>query len=395
MLGAPLDVLVTAPLDLPDATDARVGAVCERAPAMFDGGAAQVHLSAEQRGTIEDRARAEVERRVERYRGGRPLPDLTGRTVLVVDDGLASGTTARAAVAAVRAHGARRVVVAVPVTPVSVLAELLSVADDVVCVTAPATLGSIGRWYDEFPTVTDDDVVDVLSTAPVATDEQRVDRTTVSRSVDVVVDDVEYPATLAIPERSSGVVVIGHLGDNSGRAVQTETIAARLHDDRLATLCVDLLAAGEAHDRQVAADVALLGDRLAGAVHWVTSLPEVRGLPVGCFGAGPVAPAALLAAVGARETVDAVVSCSGRPDLAGDRLPDVRAPVLLIVGGRDHVAVTLHRRAGEQLGGQSQVVVMPGSCYRLRNAEVVDAVSREASQWFRHHLAAAAASTAS
>ena len=108
---------------------------------------------------VEARERAEVEARAARFRAGRAGVDLTGRTVIVVDDGIATGGTARAALQVARAHGAARVVLAVPVGPADTLSELSADADEVVCLESPEPFFAIGQWYGDFSQVADADVV--------------------------------------------------------------------------------------------------------------------------------------------------------------------------------------------------------------------------------------------
>jgi putative phosphoribosyl transferase len=114
---------------------------------------------------VEERERAELERRAERYRHGAPMTPLEGRTVVIVDDGLATGSTARAAIQVARAHGARRVVLAVPVAPQDTIDDLAAVADDVVCVASPRPFTAIGQWYRDFRQTSDDEVSRLLSGA--------------------------------------------------------------------------------------------------------------------------------------------------------------------------------------------------------------------------------------
>jgi predicted phosphoribosyltransferase len=163
-LAAPLDVLVVRKLGAPRNPELGVGAIAEGGAAVFDvaaaasAGMAQAALDATLR-----REREELRRRVERYRGGRARIDLRGRTVIVVDDGLATGLSALAAVRALRAEGVARIVVAVPVGARESIAMLGAEADEVVCHTIPAQLLSVGRWYADFSPVSDDEVISLLA----------------------------------------------------------------------------------------------------------------------------------------------------------------------------------------------------------------------------------------
>jgi putative phosphoribosyl transferase len=164
-LSAPLDVLVIRKLGVPWAPEVAFGAlgpggvkvVNERVAARLEPTAVQAVLRREQ---------AELDRREREYRGGRPPLDLAGRTAIVVDDGLATGASARAAIAAARRMGAAMVVLAVPVGAREALDALAAVADDVVCPLAPARFGAVSRYYDDFSQVGDDEVVTLMAAGP-------------------------------------------------------------------------------------------------------------------------------------------------------------------------------------------------------------------------------------
>lgn len=115
----------------------------------------------------------ELERREQVYRGGRPPPDLQGRTVILIDDGIATGSTIRAAIAAVRQQGPARVVVAIPVAPAEVCEQLRREADEVVCLRAPEAFLAIGLFYESFPQLTDEEVRQLLAVAPAPKDQRQ------------------------------------------------------------------------------------------------------------------------------------------------------------------------------------------------------------------------------
>jgi putative phosphoribosyl transferase len=166
-LGAPLDVIVVRKIGVPSQPELGMGAVGEDGVIVRTEPVIQaVGVSPEQFDAVVVRERAEVERRAERFRGGRPSVSLAGRTVIVVDDGIATGGTARAALDVARAHGARRVVLAVPVAAPDTLRELESIADDVVCLDAPRWFQAVGQHYADFTQTSDADVVDLLRYRP-------------------------------------------------------------------------------------------------------------------------------------------------------------------------------------------------------------------------------------
>lgn len=169
-LAAPLDVLIVRKIGCPGQPELGLGALGEdgivllNEPLLQAAGVSQAAVT-----DVIRRETAELERRVERYRQGRAPVDLAGRTVIVVDDGLATGFTARAGIEIVRRRGATRVVLAVPVAPEDAIRELASVADEVVCVLAPRTFWAIGEFYVDFSQTEDVGVTDLLATPTSAT----------------------------------------------------------------------------------------------------------------------------------------------------------------------------------------------------------------------------------
>jgi putative phosphoribosyl transferase len=165
-LGAPLDVVVVRKLGVPGAPELAMGAVGEGGVRVLNDAVVQRHgLSGRDLGQAESRERAVLEDRVRRFRGGRPPVTASGRDVVVVDDGVATGATARAACLVVRALGAARVVLAVPVGPPDVRRRFADVADEVVCLETPRWFGAVGEVYRDFTQVGDDEVVGLLEQA--------------------------------------------------------------------------------------------------------------------------------------------------------------------------------------------------------------------------------------
>jgi dienelactone hydrolase len=214
----------------------------------------------------------------------------------------------------------------------------------------------------------------------------------IERHVVIAIGDVGLAGDLTVPPDARGVVVFAH-GSGSGRfSPRNRAVAQELVRARLATLLMDLLTADEEDvDRRTGHlrfDIRLLSERVIATIDWLASDPTVGSLPVGCFGASTGAAAALVAAAERPERVAAVVSRGGRPDLAGDALPRVTAPTLLIVGGLDTEVILLNRQAQARLGGKSELVIVPGATHLFEEPGALEQVAGLARGWFLRYLAA-------
>lgn len=165
-LGSPLEVFVARKIGAPGQPERGIGAIAEAGGQAVDHHALHIlGLSSQHFQTMVAGERLELERRVRRYRSGRPLPSLTRRDVVLVDDGLATGVTAEAALHALRSQRPRRLVLAVPVCASATAARLQAMADEVVCVLSPSDFHAVGLWYDDFEQTTDAEVLDLLERA--------------------------------------------------------------------------------------------------------------------------------------------------------------------------------------------------------------------------------------
>jgi putative phosphoribosyl transferase len=213
----------------------------------------------------------------------------------------------------------------------------------------------------------------------------------VEQEVSIPVGNVTLEGTLAIPRNAKGIVLFVHGSGSSRHSPRNRYVAGVLQAEGLATLLFDLLTRKEEMVDQRTAelrfDIHLLTKRLIGATKWVTQNPETRQLNVGYFGASTGAAAALVAAAELRQTVGAVVSRGGRPDLAGDALGMVRAPTLLIVGGNDGVVIELNRRGEAKLrDAVRKLVIIPGATHLFEESGALEEVAATAGKWFHEYL---------
>lgn len=192
--------------------------------------------------------------------------------------------------------------------------------------------------------------------------------------------------TLNRPDRAWALVIFAHGSGSSRFSSRNIRVAEALNRRGIATLLFDLLLPEEQDDRENVFDISLLAQRLKQAVRWVSDVPEFNSFPIGLFGASTGAAAALVAASGLGDRIGAVVSRGGRPDLAGDILPLVKVPTLLIVGGLDYDVIELNQQALERLGGKKGIQIVPGATHLFEEAGALDAVIELAAGWFESYL---------
>jgi putative phosphoribosyl transferase len=199
---------------------------------------------------------------------------------------------------------------------------------------------------------------------------------------------------LSVPAGATGVVLFAHGSGSSRNSSRNRYVASELNRARLATLLFDLLTVEEeqvdAHTGHLRFDIRLLAERLAAATDWVAQQDDTAGLPVGYFGASTGGSAALVAAAERFGVVRAVVSRGGRPDLAGEALPHVRAPTLLIVGGDDIPVIGMNREAMGRMRCEVRLEIVPHATHLFEEPGALERVAALAADWFRRHLPAPA-----
>jgi dienelactone hydrolase len=211
----------------------------------------------------------------------------------------------------------------------------------------------------------------------------------------IPVDNVQLNGDLVLPAGAQGLVVFAHGSGSSRLSPRNRFVAAVLQRVGLATLLFDLLTQAEEVEDEVTArlrfDIGLLAARLVRVTDWLKTQPDIGDLRVGYFGASTGAAAALIAAAERPEVAMAVVSRGGRPDLADEYLPRVKAPTLLIVGGNDREVIVLNRSAHERLTAERKLVVVPGATHLFEEGGALEEVARLARDWFVNYLTGAGA----
>jgi erythromycin esterase-like protein/predicted phosphoribosyltransferase/dienelactone hydrolase len=387
-LKAPLDLVLVRKIGAPGQPELALAAVVdgeEPQTVVNEDVAAMTGASAAFLEAARRRELAEIERRRALYLGGRPRVSPAGRTAIVVDDGLATGATAKAALRALRRQGAARLILAVPVAPADTLRAMRAEADEVICLETPEPFYGVGGFYRDFDQLSDEAMLALLRRAGGA--EAPADPPGVERR-EVRLPPLGLAGDLQLPAGAKAIVVFAHGSGSSRLSPRNRAVADSLNQRGFATLLFDLLDEGEAEDRRKVFDIALLAERLVAAADWVGRQAELAALPLGLFGASTGAGAALVAAARLGERVGAVVSRGGRPDLAGGWLGQVRAPTLLIVGGDDDIVIDLNREALAQLSCDKALTLVPGATHLFEEPGTLEQVMALAGDWFQAKLAA-------
>lgn len=213
----------------------------------------------------------------------------------------------------------------------------------------------------------------------------------ISQDLQIPIQNFALRGDLIIPESARGLVLFAH-GSGSGRkSSRNRYVASVLQQHRIATLLFDLLTEQEeivdARTGHIRFDISLLGNRLIQVTDWlrVTKLKDAN-TALGYFGASTGAAAALIAAAHFGDSISAVVSRGGRPDLADRALPEVTAPTLLIVGGHDYPVIEMNSTALAQLRCVKRMEIVPGATHLFEEPGTLEAVSALAANWFVRHF---------
>jgi putative phosphoribosyl transferase len=210
------------------------------------------------------------------------------------------------------------------------------------------------------------------------------------RTVSIPAGEVVLEGTLAVPSEAAGVVLFAHGSGSSRFSPRNQYVAGELRRAGLGTLLIDLLTPDEERvdelTRHHRFDIGLLADRLGAATEWLGSEQATQDMAIGLFGASTGGGAALVTAARNPGRIGAVVSRGGRPDLAGAALPIVKAPTLLIVGGRDPVVLDLNQRAMSQMSAPVRLEVVPNATHLFEEGGALEEVAQLAARWFGRHL---------
>jgi predicted phosphoribosyltransferase/dienelactone hydrolase len=394
-LGAPLDAIVARKLGVPGLREVAFGAIAEgRREIVEDSVRWYLGLPRRVVAPIVVRERRELDRRVRLYRTRAPLPALRDRTVILVDDGLASGATLRAAALAVRGQRPARLIAAVPVASAMHCDDVRAAVDELVAIATPEPFETVSAWYHDFAPVSDAEVLRLLGrsldahaeAAEARRDESDEEGIAIPVGRDETGDQGRLIGDLGVPNaRPAGLVILAHGGGSSRNSYRNRYLAGRLRQAGWATMRIDLLLEREQAEDAVHGDarfdIPRIATRLLRAVEWAAEESVPGAGRIVLFGASTGAAAALVAAATCPDPVIGVASRGGRVDLAGRALQAVRAPVLMIVGGADADTLARTRESVPQLAGPSRLTVIPGAGHTFEEPGALGAVGEHLVRW--------------
>ncbi|MEP6621663.1 MAG: phosphoribosyltransferase family protein [bacterium] len=413
-LGTHLDVFVAGKLGVPGIEEVSLGAIAEGTDGVVtDSIAWYIGVPSGVVAQLSARGREEVARRVRLYRHARPLPDVQGRTVILVDDGISTGATLRAAARAIRARHPRRIIAAVPVASSAGASAVRAEVDALVVLATTESQQTVSALYEGFSAVTDAEVLALLGRAaiappsPILSDvSDRIapaipfgpgERAWPERQQTIPVDGGSLVADfgtrrpdrrrgyLDVTDTTPGLAIIVHGGGSSRNSYRNRYLAGRLRMNGYSTLRLDLLTPDEqerdADDQSLRFDAWRLARRLVATCEWARR----RGLPGSentiLIGASTGAAAALCAAAFLRERIGAVIARGARVDLASDALGEVLAPVMMIVGDTDREVLQRNRDAIRRLPRGAQLVRIPGAGHTFEEPGALGAAAERTVAW--------------
>lgn len=375
-LGGEADVVLVRKLRAPMQPELAIGSVDEHGHVFLSPYASRLGISENYLAAEKNEQMRTLAERRSLYTAAHPSVDPKDRIVIVVDDGIATGSTMIAALKSVRERMPARLIAATAVAPPENIEKIRPYADEVFCLAAPREFYAVGQFFQNFDQVEDEEVVAILKGENLPSDPE----------VTILADGHRLPGNLTVPRNAKGLVLFAHGSGSSRLSPRNRYVAGVLQERGIATLLFDLLTPAEDRDYEMRFDIPLLARRLMAATEAAQAFPESKGLAIGYLGASTGAAAALIAAAALEKRVSCVVSRGGRPDLALDTLDRVTAPTLLIVGGYDDAVIAMNRKAYAALSCEKELSIVPGATHLFEEPGTLEEAARRAADWFEKHF---------
>lgn len=388
-LDAPLDVIVVRKLGVPFRREVPMGAIGEDGSRILDARVIErAHVPAHELRIAEEKERAVLEAGIAGLRSESPRVDLLGKTAVIVDDAIVTGSVARVAAGIARRLGATRVIVAVPVAAKDSI-QNFDAADEVVAVATPQVVGSAAEHYRDFSCPSEEGVQVLLASA-----RRRMANNGLNGHPGVAADvEVAIPVgtttisgTLHVVDSGAALVIFANSNGLGRHSPRNRLCASTLHLAGISTLLVDLLTSDEDVFPANHTDIDLLAGRIVAATAWAVQHSKTAQARIGYLATDNAAGAALRAAGEQGAAISAVVSRGGRPELAGGVLASVTAPTLLVVGSEDTFVLTLNRDVQSHLRCASKLAIVEGASHTFDEPGTLQEAARLSAEWFTRYL---------
>lgn len=378
-LKAPLDVLLVKKIGAPSNPEFAVGAVSEDAKAYFNEEVIRkLSINRKQLQLIARQKTDDIKQQLKTYRGKAAALSIKDRTVIIVDDGIATGSTLVTAIQYLRGKHPRRIVVAAPVAAKNAIKLLHEKADEVVCLYEPEPFTAVGLWYKNFDEVSDDQAAYLLKECSYLQQQN-------TEELSFRAGDAQLWGDLQTAKEMRGLVIFAHGGGSSRQSPRNQLVAKELNKAGFSTFLIDLLTETEAADPVRILDVPLMAKRLTAATNTVLGHLKNKKLPVAYFGSDSGAEVVLLTASQTEHPIYSIICRGGRMDPSEEFLAKVHAPTLLIIGAADTTAIELNAQAQKKLKNSS-LSIIPKATRLFEETGALDKVIELTLDWLVSHL---------
>lgn len=376
-LKASLDVILVKKIGSPKNPELAVGAVSEDSKPVFNEELVQLlNIDRKSLNKMAEQKINDLKEQARKLRGKNVPQSVKDRVVIIVDDGIATGSTLNAAVQLIKQNKPQKIIIAVPVGANDTVQQLKTTVDDIICLEIPQNFMAVGIWYESFEQIPDEEVIRYLGEANYLKNQT-------SEDVQIHAENETLQGELTMVNEMRGLVIFAHGSGSSHLSPRNKLVARELNRAGFGTLLFDLLTDQEALDRQNVFNIDLLTKRLLIATDWIVD--RFRNVPIAFFGASTGAAAALIATSKTQHNIYAVVSRGGRPDLADEFLNKITTPVLLIVGENDNQVLQHNKRTQKKLRS-AKLVTIPNATHLFEEPGTLDEVVEYALDWFLIHL---------
>ncbi len=367
-LEGDLDILLVHKIGHPQQPEYAIGSVNETGHVFITDYESSSFIGEDVLASLAQEEVAKLQSKRNLYTPFRGPVEVKGRTCVIVDDGIATGSTFQAAINTLKEQGAGRIIVAAPVASRQAMELLRKEGVELCILKVPTHFFSVSNHFESFDQVNDSVVTALLNSE--------------QQEVEIYGDGVKLKACLQIPKRAKALIIFAH-GSGSGRlSSRNQYVAHELAEQGYATLLADLLTREEAKNRELIFDIDFLADRVLTVINWGHAHNAMRVLPIILFGASTGAGAAIKAAVRSDLEITAIISRGGRVDLADQALDEISAPMLFVVGALDASVLDLNRDAMRQIKhAEVELAIVENASHLFEESGALEKVSDLAISW--------------